>query len=106
MPTHFIVTGITKELLENEVKPIIEIFLGERGLELSQSKTLITHINEGFDFLGCNIRKYRNGKLLIKPSKKNIGKFMLNIRETIRSNKAIKQEDLIKIIESKDNRLV
>ena len=34
-------------------------------------KTLITNINEGFDFLGWNFRKY-NGKLLIKPSKKSI----------------------------------
>jgi RNA-directed DNA polymerase len=67
----FIITGSSKELLENEVKPLVEQFLSARGLELSQEKTRITHIDEGFDFLGQNIRKY-NGKLLIKPSKKNL----------------------------------
>ena len=96
----FIVTGITKELLEEEVKPIIEKYLQARGLELSQSKTLITHINDGFDFLGCNIRKYKD-KLLIKPSKNNIEKFLLNIREAIRNNRASKQEDLIRQLNPK-----
>jgi len=48
----FIVTGISKELLEQEVKPLIEQFMRERGLTLSPEKTIITHINDGFDFLG------------------------------------------------------
>jgi RNA-directed DNA polymerase len=48
----FIVTGRSKELLENGVKPLVERFLRARGLELSQEKTSITHIDEGFDFLG------------------------------------------------------
>jgi len=42
----FIVTGTSKELLEQEVKPFIETFLKERGLQLSQEKTVITHIKE------------------------------------------------------------
>ena len=50
-------------------------FLAERGLELSDEKTVITHIDDGFDFLGYNIRKYK-GVLLIKPSKKSLKKFM------------------------------
>jgi RNA-directed DNA polymerase len=54
----FIITGTSKELLEREVKPCVEVFLAERGLELSQEKTKITHISEGFDFLGQNVRKY------------------------------------------------
>src|SRR5689334_18396317 len=45
----FIITGDTKELLEQEVKPLVEQFMRERGLELSPEKTVITHI-EGFDF--------------------------------------------------------
>ena len=71
----FIVTGRSKELLEQEVKPLIEQFMKERGLELSQEKTSITHIEDGFDFLGQNVRKYKTGKqrkLLIKPSTKNV----------------------------------
>ncbi len=48
----FIITGKSKELLENEVKPWVEKFLMERGLTLSVEKTKVTHIEEGFDFLG------------------------------------------------------
>jgi len=66
----FIITGRTKELLEGEVKPLVEQLLQPRGLELSPKKTVITHVEQGFDFLGQNVRKYPNGKLLIKPSKK------------------------------------
>jgi hypothetical protein len=51
-------------------------FLRERGLELSPTKTVITHVEKGFDFLGQNVRKYPNGKLLIKPSKRNIQTFL------------------------------
>jgi RNA-directed DNA polymerase len=65
----FIITGDSKELLENEVRPLVEQFLKERGLVLSADKTCVTHINEGFDFLGQNLRKY-DGKPLVKPSKK------------------------------------
>ncbi len=61
----FIITGSSKQLLEDEVKPLAEAFLAERGLQLSPTKTNITHISKGFDFLGQNIRKY-DGKLLIK----------------------------------------
>ena len=64
----FIVTGESEELLENQVKPLIIEFLKPRGLALSEEKTKISHINDGFDFLGFNIRKYK-GKLLTKPSK-------------------------------------
>lgn len=52
----FIITGETKELLENGVLPIVEEFMTERGLELSKEKAVITHITDGFDFLGCNIQ--------------------------------------------------
>jgi RNA-directed DNA polymerase len=65
----FIVTGVSKEVLECEVLPAVRRFMAERGLELSEEKTRITNIAEGFDFLGQNVRKY-DGKLLIKPAKK------------------------------------
>ena len=68
----FVISGRTKELLEGEVKLLVEQFLQERGLELSPKKTVITHVEKGFDFLGQNVRRYPNGKLLIKPSKKNV----------------------------------
>lgn len=90
----FVITGATKEVLERIIKPVVEAFLKERGLELSQEKTKITHIEEGFEFLGFNIRKYK-GKLLIKPSKKNVKSFLKNVRETVKSNLAAKTEELI-----------
>jgi len=93
----FIVTGDSKELLENGIKPIIIDFLEERGLELSEEKTLITHINDGFDFLGCNIRMYNN-KLLTKPSKKNYESIINKIRDVIKRNQSLKQELLIRTL--------
>lgn len=96
----FIITGATKEVLENKVKPVVETFLGERGLTLSKEKTKITHINEGFDFLGINIRKY-NGKLIMKPAKSSVKRFLADIRETIKRNKTVKAEDLIRMLNPK-----
>jgi RNA-directed DNA polymerase len=81
----FIVMGSSQELLENEVKPLIEQFMRERGLELSAEKTGLTHIEDGFDFLGQNVRKYQ-GKLLIKPAQKNVKAFLEKVRTTIKAN--------------------
>src|SRR5438445_819541 len=71
----FIITGTSKELLRNEVKPLVAHFLKERGLELSHEKTSITHIDDGFDFLGQNVRRYGD-KALLKPSRKNEQRFL------------------------------
>lgn len=76
----FIITGISKELLEERVKPVVEAFMAERGLTLSKQKTLVTHIDVGFDFLGQNIRKY-SGKFLNKPSRKNLKAVLAKIKE-------------------------
>jgi RNA-directed DNA polymerase len=91
----FIITGTSKELLENEVRPLVQEFLKERGLRLSDEKTSITHITEGFDFLGQTIRKYSNGKLLIKPSRQNVKTFLNDIRHIIKSNAQITAGELI-----------
>ena len=90
----FIITGESPEFLRNEVLPIVREFLTERGLQLSEEKTVITHIDDGFDFLGKNIRKY-NGKLLIKPSKIASKSFLGKVRDIIKDNKSAKQEILI-----------
>ena len=91
----FIITGESPEFLKYKVLPIVREFLTERGLQLSEEKTLITHISDGFDFLGKNIRKY-NGKLLIKPSKASVKAFLSKVRDIIKSNKSAKQEMLIR----------
>ncbi len=93
----FIITGESKEILEEKVLPIVKEFMIERGLTLSEEKTVITHIDDGFDFLGFNVRKY-NGKLLIKPSKKNIKSFLDKIRKIVEENPTIKQETLIQML--------
>lgn len=93
----FIITGHSKEWLENWVKPVVNEFLAERGLTLSPEKTKITHITEGFDFLGWNIRKY-NGKLLMKPSKASVKSHLDKVREIIKSNKTATQANLIKML--------
>lgn len=91
----FIITGESPEFLQDKVLPIVKEFLTERGLQLSEEKTVITHIEDGFDFLGKNIRKY-NGKLLIKPSKTSVKSFLEKVRSIIKGNKSIKQETLIR----------
>ena len=59
----FIITCENRETLENEIKPMVKEFLAVRGLTLSEEKTKITHIDDGFDFLGFNIRKYKCCKI-------------------------------------------
>ena len=93
----FIITGHSQEWLEHEVKPAVVEFLAERGLVLSPEKTKITHIRDGFDFLGWNIRKY-DDKLLMKPSKANVKAHLDKIREVIKGNKTTKQASLIKLL--------
>ncbi|WP_110328336.1 group II intron reverse transcriptase/maturase [Paraburkholderia tropica] len=93
----FVITGDSRETLEQEVRPWVEAFLAVRGLQLSEEKTRTTHVDTGFDFLGWNFRKY-SGKLLIKPSKKNVKTFYRKVAETISGNKTVKQVDLIRTL--------
>ncbi|HWO40023.1 MAG TPA: reverse transcriptase domain-containing protein, partial [Candidatus Acidoferrum sp.] len=80
----FIITGHSEELLRMTVKPLVESFLAERGLVLSSEKTLITHIEKGFDFLGQNIRRYPHGKLLIKPARKSVVSVLAKVKQIVR----------------------
>jgi RNA-directed DNA polymerase len=103
MKVHFIryaddmiVTAPTKEIA-TEIKDLIQVFLSERHLQLSESKTLITHIDDGFTFLGWNFRKY-NGVLITKPSKESIKRILEKIGNVIRKAKAWSQEQLIKAL--------
>ena len=91
------------------IKGEISSFLKEEiGLTLSDEKTRITHISDGFDFLGFNIRKYTHkspkskyhsiGILLIKPQKENVLKVTGKIQEILDSNKTAKQESIINML--------
>lgn len=90
----FIVTASDRESLL-EIKEMIVTFLGQRGLKLSEEKTVITHIDDGFDFLGWNFRKFK-GKLIIKPSHKSMSKITKKLSGIVKENHASKQETLIR----------
>lgn len=81
----FVITGSSRELLVDVVLPCVTAFMDNRGLTLSPEKTHIVHIDQGFNFLGCNVRKY-DGKLLIKPAKDKVLKFVASLRELIKSH--------------------
>jgi RNA-directed DNA polymerase len=86
----FVILCETQEDANNAKDEIIHWLL-ERGLNLSEEKTRIVHMTEGFDFLGWNFRHYKVSdrksgyKLLIKPSAKSIK----NIRDKLRLSLAL-----------------
>ena len=90
----FIITGKSKRLLEEVVKPVVEQFLKERGLTLSVEKTHITHIKNGFTFLGQTFRKVGH-KLLIKPSKEGTQALIRKVGTLIRKHVSAPMEVLI-----------
>lgn len=81
----FVVTGASPEVLNDTVMPWVTSFLTDRGLTLNTTKTKVVHVDEGFDFLGWNFRKY-GGKLLIKPSRKNVKTFYRSLEEEVASS--------------------
>jgi RNA-directed DNA polymerase len=90
----FVITGSSRELLEERVRPLVVKFLATRGLVLSETKTTITHVTEGFDFLGWNVRRF-DRMLLTQPSKKNAKAFIAKIRNSLREMRSAKQEAVI-----------
>ena len=85
------------QLVVEQLKP----WLSQRGLQLSEEKTQIVHITQGFDFLGHNIRHYKDKssktgyKLLTKPSKKAIKEIRHKIRQTWLKYKSNQVKELI-----------
>ena len=90
-----VVTASTRELLEETVLPIVAAFLEPRGLNLSQEKSKIVHIDEGFDFLGACVRKF-NGKLLMRPTKANVRELLRRTRALLRRHLGSKTEDMLR----------
>lgn len=83
----FVAICSSKEEAENMYE-LLKPYLDKRGLELAEEKTKITHIDEGFNFLGFNIRRYKittsksGHKVLIKPSKESIKKAKKTLSDT------------------------
>ena len=96
----FVSIAHSSELLTQKALSASADFLAVRTLRLSAQKTKIAHIDEGFDFLGAHVRKYK-GKLLIKPSKDNLHSFLRGTREFIRRNPAMKASRLIRHLNSR-----
>ena len=90
----FVVIGNNPKHLRDTQKKI-EIFLSQRGLELAKEKTHITHIRDGFDFLGFNFRKYSNDKVIVKPTKDGIKSFKSKIKEIFNKYRSSSLELLI-----------
>ena len=96
----FIVTAKSKHVLENDIIPKINDFLKPRGIQLSEQKTKVTHISNGFDFLGHTIRKYQHqdkllGKIQITPSKQSVQSIKEKIKSICQSSGQLTQTQLI-----------
>lgn len=89
----FIITAREKKHLEG-VLILIKQWLSERGLSLSEEKTRIVNIADGFDFLSFNLRQYK-GKLLIKPQKEKVLEFCKELGATIKACGSWSQERLV-----------
>jgi RNA-directed DNA polymerase len=86
-------TAPTREKIE-QVVPLIQDFLRERGLELHPEKTRIVSVTDGFNFLGFHVKHYQ-GKCLIKPQKEKVLKLLSNIREWLRNHRQARVLDVI-----------
>jgi RNA-directed DNA polymerase len=82
-----LVTAPSKEVLERHVLPRLEAFLADRGLVLNHEKTRIVSIDAGFDFLGFTARKFRDGKLLIRPEKAKVLAHLRAIKAYLDANR-------------------
>jgi RNA-directed DNA polymerase len=67
------------------VKARLAEWLKPRGLVFNEDKTTIGHLWQGFEFLGFHIRRYPNGKLLIKPSPKAVTRVTRRLTDEMRS---------------------
>ncbi len=97
----FVIVAETKEILEQIVRPAIQKFLAERGLRLSEEKTVITHIRDGFDFLGKTLRKFGT-QLIVQPSKAAAKSIREKLGALLRKSRSISYDVLL----SKLNRLL
>ena len=91
----FVVTAPSKEALENYVIPKVQDFLAKKGLRLSEAKTQIVHVDEGFNFLGFTIRRFKK-KLLTKPQKEKVLGHLASIKAYLKQNQQATVIEVIK----------
>ena len=93
----WIVTGPSKEMLVDQVLPVIVGFLRERGLEIAPEKTRVVHIRDGFTFLGQRVRKV-GGKCLTQPSPESVKSLLEKTRNVMKEGRSKSQEWLIETL--------
>jgi len=78
-----------------QVRARVADWLAPRGLALNEDKTRIVSLDDGFDFLGFNVRRY-NGKPLIKPSKAAVKRIRKRLATELRSLRGTNAPTVIK----------
>jgi len=89
-----VVTAPTRETLSTYVIPKLTTFLAEQGLKLSEAKTRIVHVDEGFDFLGFTVRRYR-GVVLTRPQKTKLMRHLRSIADYLRQHRQATASQII-----------
>ena len=79
-----------------QVEQRLAAWLAPRGLRINEDKTQIVRLEDGFDFLGFNIRRYRNGKLLIRPSKAAVRRFRERLTAEMRALRGANAQAVIR----------
>ena len=107
----FIFTAKTQAEAQAKTGAIRQLLKTQLGLDLSVEKTRITHIHEGFYFLGFKVRKYRHrsphskhhriGRLLIKPQKEKVTQFLTACSILIRSYRGRNLSQLLRVLNPK-----
>lgn len=96
----FVITGATESILRDEILPAVKDFLQPRGLTLSEEKTHLRPIEEGFDFLGFTLRKFK-GKLIISPSQKKVTQFREKLKIFFKESQNLPFEAMLRKLNSK-----
>ena len=94
----FVVTAPSREVLEDYVVPRLTEFLASRGLSLSEAKTRIVHINDGFNFLGFTVRRFPNGKLLTPPQKEKVIEHQRRLSAFLRAHRQLPTTEVIRAL--------
>lgn len=96
----FVVFCRTQEEAE-QARRTLESWFHERGLAFSPEKTRIVDLDEGFDFLGFNVRQYkvsnsRSGyRLLIKPSKDSVKAIRRKLKQAFRDRRGFRVDAVV-----------
>ena len=95
----FVLIHKNKKVIEDAI-PLINEWLDDIGLKLKPSKTRITNLSDGFDFLGFNIKQYQKAEgksiRLIKPSDSAIKKHSKELNRIVQKYKSCPQGLLIR----------